>query len=102
MVDEKEAVCNICGRSRPRGQLEIIQLTVKEKEYYRRIGQEVLSEYAFCRPCWRVMSDPAKGPALIKSLFEISLSRSGVQNAEQIAKQYHTWLVKKAVEPKSS
>lgn len=100
MVDG-ELQCVVCGRMRPRGQCEVLKPNLHERDAIREMGQEPRPEYVYCRPCWRNITDPATGPAFMKSLFEVLLSRGGVQNSEKLATKFHAWLVKRAKEPKA-
>lgn len=60
----------------------------------REQGKEVLDEYPYCKPCWKVISDPIAGPNLMKGLAQTHLRRLGVSNAEELAEKYHTGLLK--------
>ncbi len=100
MVNE-EVQCVICGRMRPRAQCKIIKPDIKERDAIRELGQEPKPEYTYCRPCWRNITDPTTGPAFMKSLFEVLLSRGGVQNSEKIATKFHVWLVEQARKPRA-
>ena len=103
MTDKSdEVVCVVCGRSQSRGQCEVIEPTAKERLGIEEMGQKPLDEYIYCRPCWKNLSHPVSGPAFMGSLFEVMLSRSGVVNAEMLAKRYHAWLANRAKEPKPS
>lgn len=102
MVDVvNEVTCIICGRKRPRGQCHVIELTAKESAAIRDMGQQPLTEYPYCQPCWKNITDPRTGPAFMGSYFEILLSRGGVGNSEKIASQFREWLTKRAMESKN-
>lgn len=101
MVTTEEIQCVVCGRMRPRGQCEVIKPTLKERDAIRETGQEPAPEYVYCRPCWRNITDPVTGPAFMKSLFEVLLTRAGVQGSEKMAIAFHAWLAKRAKEPKA-
>ena len=87
--------CALCGASRPLGACHIIKLTDTEKSVLREAGQPVVNESVFCKPCWRTLSDPHAGPAVIKGLVQARLRQLGVGDAEKIAERYHNRLVEK-------
>ena len=85
--------CLVCSAQRPREMCHIIKLTVEERHLLRQEGQEVLDEYVYCKPCWKVLSDPVNGPSLMKGLAQADLRRLGVSNAEEWATKYFTRLI---------
>ena len=99
-----EVKCAICGKSRPKGQCKVIELTGEEKEAVREgMGTEPLEEYFYCQPCWKNISDPRSGPAFVGSMYEITLRQIGVEDPEKAARKYRAWLteqVKGRHEPK--
>jgi hypothetical protein len=98
MVNE---TCQLCGREWPRDKCHIIEPTAEEVAQIEEQGQEALEEYIHCEPCWKVLSNPASGPAVLRGLFEQGLRAAGVQDAEERADKYHGELVKRATKPRS-
>lgn len=98
----KELVpCGVCGRGFPRAKCHIITLTDEEKQLLRDTEQDVREEYIYCQPCWRTLSDPVSGPAMMKGLLQIRLQQTGVANAEKVATKFHANLVSKIQKPRS-
>jgi len=95
-------LCGICGQERDRDKCHIVVLTDLERKQILDTGQEPLDEYAYCKPCWRTMSNKATGTALMKGLFQIRLRQLGVPNAEQVAQKYHDDLVRMSAKEKPS
>lgn len=93
--------CGVCGRGFPKGKCHIITLSEEEKQVLRDSNQEVLEEYIYCQPCWRTLSNPVSGPAVMKGLLQIRLQQSGVSNAEQVATKFHAKLVSKIQKPRA-
>ena len=93
--------CLVCRRDWPEDNCRIITLTEPEKAELLSQGVEPLAEYPYCGPCWRTISNPVTGPALMRGIFEGSLRQLGVPKAEELASKYHTWLVKNASRPRS-
>jgi len=91
-------VCGICGQARSRDTCKVIKLTQSERQVILDDGQKPLPEYIYCRPCWRVLSNPVTGPNLGKGLMQARLRQLGVVNAEALAKIYHKKLVSRIVE----
>ena len=94
-------VCQLCGRPWPRDKCHIIKPTAQEVAVIEAQGQKALEEYIHCNPCWKVLSDPASGPAIMRGLFEQGLRMAGVVDAEQRADKYYGELIKRAVKPQS-
>ena len=87
-------VCLICQAKRPRNNCHVVKLTVEERHLLRQEGREILEEYPYCLPCWRMISDPVSGPALLKGLAQAHLRGLGVSNAEELATNYYNGLLK--------
>lgn len=87
--------CALCGAGRPQGSCHIIKLTDEEKAAVRAAGGTPPQESVFCKPCWRALSDPNSGPAVIKGLVQTRLRQLGVGDAEKIAERFHNRLVER-------
>lgn len=89
-----EVQCCVCKRQKGRDECEILVLTDKEKEALAQAGDtETGDELAYCKPCWRVVSDRQKGADLQKGLVQVSLQQLGVPTAEAIAESYRQKLL---------
>lgn len=94
--------CCVCNRNRPRPDCEVVVLTEQEKEAVQKMGQTPEEEYVYCRPCFRILSNPETGAQLIKGVLQVQLRQSGVANAEQLANRYYDFLIAKAKKKKAS
>jgi len=93
--------CGLCGAGRPRASCHIITLSLEERQQLRAMGQQPRSEYVYCKPCWRTLSNPVTAPAVLKGLVQTGLRQFGVENAEQVAQQYYNRLVERINKPRS-
>lgn len=73
-----------------------IQLTDEEKAAVQAMGQKPTDSYTYCRPCFRVLSDPEQGARLIQGVFHLNAKLVGLPNAEALAQKYHDLLISKA------
>lgn len=91
--------CLICETSSKMVEYKTFELTEAEKKEL----EEPLEAYVYCQPCWRVLSDPVQGPALMKGLAQQRLRLLGVSPAiaEALAESYHKALVVRAASSKS-
>jgi len=87
--------CTICGRTRERSDAEIITLKPEELAEFERLGQKVPTEFAYCKPCRRLMSDPNAAPQFMKGLAQVRLQQLGAVNAEQVAEKFKNTLISK-------
>lgn len=88
-----QVICGVCRRLFDRGNCEVIVPTEKE----RAALQSPLDEYVFCKPCYRVSSDPTTAPDLMAGIMQHHLRRIGVGNAERLSEKYRAALLAKAV-----
>ena len=89
--------CGICGKAKARSGCKIIKPTLQEQKELNRVGDD-RKEFIYCKPCWRILSDPLTGPSLGKGIIETRLRQAGVPNAEQVAKSFHKKLLARIVE----
>lgn len=91
--------CLICDmKSEETSKFKVIVLTPEEK-----LGMETtLDEYPYCKPCWGILSDPIRGPILMKGLAQQRMRLSGVSApvAEVLADRYYKGLVSHIVKSK--
>lgn len=102
MTEQELETCGVCGQPRPRDKCKIIKLSLEERQFLRKQGQEPQTEYVYCQPCWRTLSNPVQGPNLGKGLIQARLRQLGVSNAEEIASEFHRRLLSRIAQPKSS
>lgn len=90
------AKCLICGGEREREDCHIIVLSEEERAHV----PEPLDEYVYCKPCWKVISDPTAGPSLMSGIASHYLRRIGVSKPE-VLDRFKAALTSRAVRPKS-
>ena len=93
--------CGVCGRGFPKTKCHIVTLSDEERRGLLDAGHEVHDEFIYCQPCWRTLSNPVSGPAMMKGLLQIRLQQAGVSNAEQIATKFHAKMVSKIQKPRA-
>ena len=84
--------CAICRQDRERG--KVFTLSPAEKREYQARGvANPPNELFYCQPCWKTISNPVSGPALMKGLLQTHLHHIGVTNADDLARKFHVWLL---------
>jgi hypothetical protein len=80
------ATCAVCGAAKQRAHCTVIVLTEDEKASM----ENPPDEYVYCKPCWKVLSDPVNSTALMKGLTQAKLRSLGVDDdrAESAAAQF--------------
>lgn len=78
--------CDVCGQDRPGKRVD---LTAEEQALYLKQGAEAKEAYFYCHPCWRILSNPERGPLLMRGLFERQLRAAGVPNPGEMADKYY-------------
>ena len=68
--------CCVCNREW--ATCKVIQLTEAEKQHLRDTSQAYEDQYAYCPPCWKVLSDKLMGAQFIKGTFQVQLKARGV------------------------
>lgn len=98
-----ERKCGVCGRKRDVDEMYVVHTTEKEREAIRAMGSEPKDSYAYCRPCWGIVSDKDKGAQLLKGQMQTRIRSAGVPAplAERYGQRVYDYLVTKA-KPKSS
>lgn len=88
-------ICCVCNREREPG--SVIELTDTEREQIRRMtGQPAPASYAYCKACWKVVSNKQQSASLFKGLLQASLRQNGVPNADKMAARYYKFLLDRA------
>jgi hypothetical protein len=72
--------------------MHIIVLSEAERQQVA----DPLDEYPYCRPCWKILSDPVTAPALISGIARHRLQRIGVDRADQLADKFRSDLAELA------
>ena len=91
--------CQICGRMKSRKTSQVYETTEEERAALRRMGDANPSrEVAYCRPCFRILSDPERSADLMKGVIEQRLRALGVPNAEHLALKFKDSLLAKVKE----
>lgn len=88
--------CVVCGRMRARTDAEVLTLTAAEKEQIEKLGEIALAEVAYCRPCYRLMTDPKTAIDLMAGTLALRLRAAGVQNPEQTVAKFKAMLLAKS------
>jgi hypothetical protein len=85
--------CLICGVEKNREALHVIVLTEEERAQV----PNPLDEYTYCKPCWKVLSDPRTAPALISGIAQHRLAELGVSRADEMAEKLRSKLTDRAL-----
>lgn len=85
--------CLLCERPHPEAGCHIIVLTEQERAQV----QNPLERYVYCKPCWKVLSDPVTSPVLMSGVVLQHLRQLGVERAEELAANYRQALSARAV-----
>lgn len=88
--------CCACGKEAKGKGAKTFQLRPEELLAIKSLGQEPLTEYAYCGPCMRVMTNRDAGASFLKGVLLTRLRASGVANADRIAQRFHEFLLKRA------
>ncbi len=89
-------MCCVCSKERPEASCVVLRLTEDEKAAVQAMGHEPTETYVYCRPCFRVLSNPEQGAQLIRGVFQHTLKAEGVPNHELLARKYYEFLISKA------
>jgi len=94
MVDQ--ITCIVCRRQRNRTESEVLVLTDLEKTHLQKLGHEVVNEVAYCRPCYRLMTDQQSAVDLMTGMYSMRLRAMGVPNANKISEEFKKGLLAKS------
>lgn len=89
--------CGVCGADGERKDQHVIVLTEEE----RKLLSETRTEYVYCQPCWRILSNPATAPALMSGIARYRLQQAGVDDADQLAQKFRQDLADRAATRRS-
>lgn len=95
-MPDNELKCIICARQKARADCEVLKLSTEEQLAIRASGERPPAEIAYCRPCYRLISNPEKALDLLKGMYLMRLKAAGVPNAEAMAEEFKTRLSAKA------
>jgi Fe-S-cluster containining protein len=82
-----KTTCDLCRR--PKEGCETFTLTESEREAVRRMGEtNTPASYNYCRPCLRLLRDPASADRFLRGVLEHSLRRAGASDPTGRAKRF--------------
>ncbi len=93
MADEP-LKCALCRRPRELDEMHVMRITEAERVQMVKMGATPQAEYAYCRPCWAILSNRNGGPKLIRGMVLARMNAIGHPDAEKIAEQVYTLLLK--------
>ncbi len=85
----------MCGTFRSPDECHVLTLTDEEKQQIRDRGQKPSDQVVYCRPCHRLMSNPATAQDLMAGMLLIRLKSAGVTNAAAMAQGFKKKLAEK-------
>lgn len=88
--------CCVCSRPREDAEMKQIVLTASEREYVKAKTGEDATDYWYCIPCFRVLSDREQGAQLIKGSLQVSLTARGHPRAGEISQKVYEDLLEKS------
>lgn len=91
------ATCLICQRSRPRESCHVIVLTEAERAQV----PDPRDEYVYCKPCWKVLSDPVQGASLMGGLAQHYLQHLGVEGVSERVTRFRDKLIARSKAPRA-
>lgn len=95
-------ICGVCKREWPTESCKVIHLTDTERLSVKRAtGQEAPTEYIYCKPCWKLLSDRRQGAQYIAGTMQASLKSHGHPKAEEVGKKMLDFLLSKSGKPVS-
>ena len=94
-------ICCVCERDWPPDKCEILVLTEAERAHVQSLGTTPPSQYVYCGPCSRVLSDKVQGAQLIKGTIQLHARAAGVSSPEKPAQQFLAQLLELGKKPKS-
>jgi hypothetical protein len=89
-----KVACCVCNRQKEESDGQTYVLTNAEKATLVKSGQTPLDKYFYCRPCFRMISDPEKAAQLIKGVVQVTLTAQGNPKAEEIATRYYQFYLR--------
>lgn len=92
-----KVVCAVCNGEFEARQCEHLPLDAADRAAIQRAEGVAPQALYCCKPCWRLLKDPAAASQLMKGVFQQSLQLAGVPSheAEKQAERYHAELVKR-------
>lgn len=85
--------CLVCEKEKDAAVCHIIVLTEEERAHV----ENPQDEYVYCKPCWRILSDPVSGPALMSGIAQHHLRDAGVAEADTLALKFRQELTARAL-----
>jgi hypothetical protein len=85
--------CAICERERSDTACKVFVLTASEKEGLRKMGVTPPARQYYCRPCFRILENPASAVELMKGVLQAQAQALGASNAEEAANKFKAKLL---------
>ena len=96
-MKKKKTECCVCQRVQKTLNYETLTLTAEEKKALEASGLKPAPDIlVYCKPCWGIVNNKERGGQFLRGLWEVSLRRAGVVNAEATAKKFLDDLLAKA------
>lgn len=87
--------CCVCRRARD--VFKTVTLTESEREFVGKMtGKAPPETLSYCKACWKIATDKTQGAQLFKGMLQLHLQGSGVRDAEHIATEVQSKMMKKA------
>jgi len=94
--------CAICGHAKEAEKMRVFETTDAERAQLKRMGEaEPKKQYAYCRQCVTIMSNPATATSYMKGLAQLRAQSQGVtpDAAEKAASEFANRLLQKGAKP---
>lgn len=88
-----KVLCSICSRERKATVCKVFTTTPEEKATLKKMGQTPQEHYYYCRPCFRILENPATAVELMKGVVQAQAQALGAGNAEQAAEKFKARLL---------
>lgn len=89
--------CINCGRERLESSGRVLTLTDEERAVITKVaGEPPPTEFFYCTPCYRVVTDREMGARLISGQLEIRLRVAGHPRAKEAAEAFYKLLISKS------
>lgn len=84
-------LCCVCERDWPDHRCKVLPVSDEERDALKDI--KLPESYAYCEPCWKVLSDKTMGAQLIKGVIQQMLLAQGTPYAEVLAQNFYRRLI---------
>jgi len=98
-----KVTCAICARRRDESSCKAIPTTKADRAQLLKMGEKTPQVvYHYCRPCLRILENPATALDLLRGMMRIYAQAAGASNPDQIASKYKSQLAAKIPRHKPS